>query len=71
MEVSGDKKSVHISLHISPLFFQIISKLVRALFIIYDEIFQAVAVEGDVLLPKPFLDPILQPLLCPHGLSRV
>jgi hypothetical protein len=43
------------SLDISPLFFHIVSKLVQALFITYDEIFQALAAERDVLLPKPFL----------------
>jgi hypothetical protein len=48
---------MQISLHISPLFFHIISKLIKALVIKYDEILQALAVEGDVLLPKQFLDP--------------
>jgi hypothetical protein len=43
-------------LDISPLFFHIVFKLVQALFIIYDEIFQAVAVKGDVLFLKTFLD---------------
>jgi hypothetical protein len=43
-------------LDISPLFFNILSTLVQALVIIYDGIFQALAVEGNVLLPKPFLD---------------
>jgi hypothetical protein len=42
---------------ISPLFFHVVSKFVQALVIIYDEVFQALAVEGDVLFPKPFLDP--------------
>jgi hypothetical protein len=45
------------SLDISPVFFSTVSKLVQALGITYDEIFQALAVEGDVLLPKSFLDP--------------
>jgi hypothetical protein len=54
--VNGDKKSVRISLDISPLFFLIVSKLVQACVIINDEIFQALVVEGDVLLLKPFLD---------------
>jgi hypothetical protein len=56
MEVSGGKKSTQISLNISPLFFHVIHKPLQALVITYDEIFQALAV-GDVLLPKPFLDP--------------
>jgi hypothetical protein len=42
------------SLDNSPLFLHIVSKLVQAL-VTYDEIFQALAVEGD-LLQKPFLD---------------
>jgi hypothetical protein len=33
-----------------------IPKLVQTLVITYDEIFQALAVEGDILLVKPFLD---------------
>jgi hypothetical protein len=57
MEVYGDKKSIHISLNVSPIFFHIVSKLFQALFLTYDDIFQALSVEGDVLLPKPFLDP--------------
>jgi hypothetical protein len=32
------------------------TKHVQALVITYDEIFQTLAVEGDVLLPKTFLD---------------
>jgi hypothetical protein len=56
MEVSGDKKSIRICLIISPQFFHIVPKLVQALFIMYDEIFQALAEEGDVMLLKPFLD---------------
>jgi hypothetical protein len=43
---------------ISPLFFHIISKLVQAFVVKYDEVFQALVVEGDILLLKPFLDPI-------------
>jgi hypothetical protein len=57
MEVIGDKKSKRIPLDISPLFFHIVSELVQALVITYSEIFQALAVEGDVLLLKPFLGP--------------
>jgi hypothetical protein len=70
MEVSGDKKSAGIPFDIIPLFFHIVCELVQALAIIYDEIFQALAAEGDVLLPKPFLD-FLQPRLGPRRLSRV
>jgi hypothetical protein len=44
-------------LEISPVFFHIVSKLVQALVITHSEIFQALAVEVDVLLPKPFLNP--------------
>jgi hypothetical protein len=53
MEVSWGKKSVWIYFDISPLFFHIVSK---TFFVTYDKIFQALAVEGDVLLPTPFLD---------------
>jgi hypothetical protein len=56
MEVSGDKKCIWIYLDISPLFFHIAPKLFQALVITCNKIFQALAVEGDVLLPKPFLD---------------
>jgi hypothetical protein len=56
MEVNGDKISIRISLDISPLFFHIIPKLVQALIIKHDDTLQALAVEGDILLPKPFLD---------------
>jgi hypothetical protein len=56
MEMSGDKKSRRICLVIGPLFFHIFPELVQALVITYSEIFQALAVEGDVLLPKSFLD---------------
>jgi hypothetical protein len=41
---------------ISSLFFHIVPILVQALVIMCDEIFQTMAVEGDVLLLKPFLD---------------
>jgi hypothetical protein len=54
VEVSGDKKSRRICFDISPLFFYLIPKLVQALVITYDEIYQALAVR-DVLLPKPFV----------------
>jgi hypothetical protein len=56
MEASGGKKSILIRSCISPLFFHIVPNLVQALVITYEEIFQALAVQGDVLLPKPFLD---------------
>jgi hypothetical protein len=39
------------------LFFHTVSKLVQATVIFYDEIFQAVMLEGYVLLPEPFLTP--------------
>jgi hypothetical protein len=74
METSGDKKSISMSLDISPLFLHIISKVVQALVIRYDEIFQALGVEGDILLLKPFLDPALpiaQSQLSPIELPRV
>jgi hypothetical protein len=38
-------------------FFTYFSKSAQALVITYDEIIQALAVEGDVLLPKLFPDP--------------
>jgi hypothetical protein len=68
VEVSVDRKSTPISLDISPLFSHIVSKLVQAFVIIYVGIFQALALQGDVLLPKPFLDPApstVQPRLGP------
>jgi hypothetical protein len=74
MEVNGDKKSRWISLNISPLFFHTVSKLVQALVITHEEIFQALAVEGDILLLKPFLDPTpptIQQRLSLLGLSHV
>jgi hypothetical protein len=40
---------------IIPLLFHIIPKLVQAIFINYNEIYQTLAAE-DVLIPKPFLD---------------
>jgi hypothetical protein len=51
MKVNGDKLRTQISLDISPLLFHTVSKLVQALVITYDEIFQALAVEADVVLP--------------------
>jgi hypothetical protein len=57
MEVIREKKSIWMSLDISPLFFCIVSKLVQAFDATHDQIFQALAVEGGILLPKPFLDP--------------
>jgi hypothetical protein len=56
MEVNGDKESTKTPSDISPLFFHIVLKLVQALVITYDEIFQALVAEEDVQLPKPFLD---------------
>jgi hypothetical protein len=53
---TADKKSIWISLDISPLFFHIVFKLVQVHVITYDENIQALAVK-DVLLPDPFLDP--------------
>jgi hypothetical protein len=58
MEVSGNRKHIWIPLDISPLFFHILSKIVQALFVTYDGIFQALVVKGYILLLKPFLDPI-------------
>jgi hypothetical protein len=60
-------------LDISPLFFCIVSKLVQAPVITYDETFKALAVEEDILSPKPFLDPtppIVEPCLGPLGLPH-
>jgi hypothetical protein len=54
MEVSGDKKSIWISLDISPVYFHIFSKLVQALVLIYSEIFPALAVERKVLFQSYF-----------------
>jgi hypothetical protein len=60
MEESGDKKSPWICLDISPIFFHGVPEIVQAIVITYVEIFKALAVEGDFLLLKPFLD------LCHH-----
>jgi hypothetical protein len=57
VEVNLDKKRTRISLDISPVVFHIVSKVVQALVITYNESFQALAVEGYALLAKPFLDP--------------
>jgi hypothetical protein len=54
--VSGDKKSKQICLDISPVFFHIVPKPVQTLAIMYDEIFQVLAIGGEILLLKPFLD---------------
>jgi hypothetical protein len=43
-------------LDISPLFFHIVSKLVQALVITYDEIFKALATEDNDQPPKSILD---------------
>jgi hypothetical protein len=56
------------------LFFHKVPELVQALVIIYDEIFPALTVQGDVLFPKPFLDrtqPNLQLRHRPLRRSRV
>jgi hypothetical protein len=74
MLVSGDKKSKQISLDICPVFFRVVSELVQALVMTYNETLQALVVEGDVLLLKPFLDPApppVKPQLGPLGLSCV
>jgi hypothetical protein len=55
MEERGDKKSSRICSDISPPFFYIVLKLVQALLITYDEIFQALAIAG-ILQSKPFMD---------------
>jgi hypothetical protein len=57
VEVRGDKKSTQIFVDNSPVFIHIVSKLVQALVITYDEILKALVVEGDILLPKPILNP--------------
>jgi hypothetical protein len=51
------------SLENIPLFFHIVAKHVHSHVIIYNEIFQALVVEDEVLLSKPFLVP-------PHTLYR-
>jgi hypothetical protein len=74
MVISGGKKSTRMSLDISPLFFHRVSELDQELVITYDGIFQSLAVEGDILLPKPFLDftPLaVLPRLVQLALSRV
>jgi hypothetical protein len=73
MEKNGDKKSIRISLDIVLLYFHIVSKIVQAFLTTYDEIFQALAAEGDAPLPMPFMDPppTVQPQFGPLGLSRV
>jgi hypothetical protein len=74
MEVNGDMKSIQIRLYISPVFFRTVSKIVQALVKTYHEIFQLLMLEGDVLLPKPFIDPTpstVQPRLGPLSFSRV
>jgi hypothetical protein len=53
MEVIRGKKSRWISSDTSPLFFHVDPKFVQAPVITYDEIFQALAVEGDILLLDP------------------
>jgi hypothetical protein len=50
------RKCTRIRLDIRPLFFHIVPKFVQALVIRHDEIFKALAVKEDVLLPKPFMD---------------
>jgi hypothetical protein len=55
MEVSEDKKSIWPCLDISPCF-HTVPKHVQTLVITFNEIFQALAPQGDVLLPKTFLD---------------
>jgi hypothetical protein len=61
-------------LDISPLFFYILSTLVQTPIIIYDEILQNLAVEGDITLLKPFMDPTpptVQPRIGTLGHTRV
>jgi hypothetical protein len=73
MWINGYKKSIQMSLDISPLFLHIVSEIVQALVVIYDEIFQALAVEGDFLLRQALLDstpPTVQHRFGPTGLSR-
>jgi hypothetical protein len=50
------RKTIRIFSRTSALFFHVVSKPVHTLVIKYDEIFQALAVEGDILLPWQFLD---------------
>jgi hypothetical protein len=53
MEVRADKKNTY--MFTLALFFHIALRPVQALVITYDKISQALAVQADVLLPKPFL----------------
>jgi hypothetical protein len=58
----------------SVFYFSTTSKLVQIPVVTYDVILQALAVKGNILLPKPFLDSALltvQPRFDPLGLSRV
>jgi hypothetical protein len=57
MEVREDKKSAWISLDISPLFFHIVAKLVQALVITYDEIFQSTVQKGTSCSQSHFWTP--------------
>jgi hypothetical protein len=57
VEVSWDKEITQISLDNSALFFHTVSKPVQIVVIKYDDIFQALSVQGDVQLQKPFLNP--------------
>jgi hypothetical protein len=63
-------KSTWISLDIDSLFFHTVHEPVQALVMMYDEIFQGLAI-GNVLLSNPFLDPTLLPQLVPLGLPRI
>jgi hypothetical protein len=45
-----ETRKVHRYLCTTVLYFSTVSKLVQALVIKYDEIFQALAVDGDILL---------------------
>jgi hypothetical protein len=57
--MNGDRwrQEKHTDIFAKPvLFFHIVFKLVQPSVITHDEIFQALAVGGNVLLPKPFLD---------------
>jgi hypothetical protein len=56
MEISGDINSKQMCLGISLLFFHIAPKPVQALVKTYDDIFQALATEGDVPLLTSFAD---------------
>jgi hypothetical protein len=54
--VIGGKKSTQICVDINSLFFHTVPKLVVTLVITDDGIFQALPVEGHILIPKPFPD---------------